>query len=145
MVKSRRRILALVHAGKVIQSAIVGDRVEVLLPKTGFYVEAGGQVSDAGIITGVGQNNWEIRITDMRKPAAGIIVHVGEVTSGNPHVNDNSTAVVDVDRRLDIMRNHTATHLLHAELRSALGAHARQAGSLVARTTCGLTSRIPRP
>ena len=126
------QVLAIVQRGKVVQSAREGDRVEILLPKTGFYVESGGQVSDTGTITGVGQDSWEIQVTDMRKPAAGMIVHVGEVISGNPRVNDNATALVDIKRRFDIMRNHTATHLLHAELRSLLGAHARQAGSLVA-------------
>ena len=130
--KVEGRVLAIVHGGKVVQSATAGDRVEILLPETGFYVEAGGQVSDTGTITSVGQNNWEIHVTDMRKPAAGIIVHVGEVLSGNPRVNDMAIAMVDEQRRHDIMRNHTATHLLHAELRSLLGAHARQAGSLVA-------------
>jgi alanyl-tRNA synthetase len=130
--KVEGRVLAIVHGGKVVQSATAGDRVEILLPETGFYVEAGGQVSDTGTITSVGQNNWEIHVTDMRKPAAGIIVHVGEVLNGNPRVNDMAIAMVDEQRRHDIMRNHTATHLLHAELRSLLGAHARQAGSLVA-------------
>ena len=130
--KVEGRVLAIVHGGKVVQSATAGDRVEILLPETGFYVEAGGQVSDTGTITSVGRKNWEIHVTDMRKPAAGIIVHVGEVLSGNPRVNDMAIAMVDEQRRHDIMRNHTATHLLHAELRSLLGAHARQAGSLVA-------------
>jgi len=102
-------------------------------------VEAGGQVSDKGIITStlqspsVGINGgWEIRVDDMRKPAAGVIVHVGEVISGKPTKGDKAIASVDVQRRVDIMRNHTATHLLHFELRSLLGEHARQAGSLVA-------------
>jgi alanyl-tRNA synthetase len=130
--KVKDRVLAIVHEGKVVQSATVGDRVEIILPKTGFYVESGGQVSDTGTITGAEPLNWEIQVTDMRKPAAGIIVHVGEVVTGNPKVNDMAIAAVDVQRRRDIMRNHTATHLLHAELRSLLGFHARQAGSLVA-------------
>jgi alanyl-tRNA synthetase len=68
----------------------------------------------------------------MRKPAAGIIIHIGEVVRGNPKVGDDAIANVDVQRRRDIMRNHTATHLLHAELHAILGEHARQAGSLVA-------------
>jgi alanyl-tRNA synthetase len=68
----------------------------------------------------------------MRKPAAGIIVHVGEVVSGAPRVGEVAIARVDAQRRQDIMRNHTATHLLHAELHRVLGEHARQAGSLVA-------------
>jgi alanyl-tRNA synthetase len=75
---------------------------------------------------------WEIRVVEMRKPAAGILVHVGEVVKGEPHVGDRAIARVDSSRRRDIMRNHTATHLLHAELHRVLGEHARQAGSLVA-------------
>ncbi len=109
-----------------------GDRVEVLLPETGFYVESGGQVSDTGAILSADGQSWEIRVHEMRKPAAGVIVHVGEVVRGEPEVGDLAMARVDAQRRQDIMRNHTATHLLHAELRAVLGEHARQAGSLVA-------------
>jgi alanyl-tRNA synthetase len=125
-------LLALVRDGNVIEEAVEGDQVEVLLAGTGFYVEAGGQVSDTGTIVGVEEPRWEIQVTDMRKPAAGVIVHVGKVERGHPRVGDTSIAAVDAQRRRDIMRNHTATHLLHAELRQVLGDHARQAGSLVA-------------
>jgi alanyl-tRNA synthetase len=68
----------------------------------------------------------------MRRPAAGVIVHAGRVTRGQPKTGDIAIARVDAARRRDIMRNHTATHLLHAELHAVLGEHARQAGSLVA-------------
>ena len=68
----------------------------------------------------------------MRKPAAGLIVHEGVVTHGQPKVGDKAVAKVNTQRRQDIMRNHTATHLLHAVLHQVLGEHARQAGSLVA-------------
>lgn len=132
-------ILAIIKSGQPVDEVLTGDNVEVLLPETCFYVEAGGQVSDKGIITSslkshsVGINGgWEIRVDDMRIPAAGVIVHVGEVVSGKPTKGDKAIASVDVQRRVDIMRNHTATHLLHFELRSILGEHARQAGSLVA-------------
>ncbi|MEJ5313377.1 MULTISPECIES: alanine--tRNA ligase [Anaerolinea] len=125
-------LLALFREGERVSSASEGDHVEVLLPRTGFYVEAGGQVSDAGTIVSASEPRWEIRVTDMRKPAAGVIVHVGEVVRGTPSVGDIAIARVDVQRRRDIMRNHTATHLLHAELQEVLGEHARQAGSLVA-------------
>ncbi len=125
-------ILALVANGQCVSSAKPGQTVEVLLPRTGFYVEAGGQVSDTGVIVSVTEPRWEIRVRDMRKPAAGVIVHVGEVVRGEPRVGDMAIAAVDAQRRQDIMRNHTATHLLHAELRAVLGEHARQAGSLVA-------------
>ena len=68
----------------------------------------------------------------MRRAAAGVIVHIGEVISGQPKVGDKVIAEVDTARRHDIMRNHTATHLMHAALHQVLGPHAVQAGSLVA-------------
>ena len=132
-------MLALVKDGFPILEAKPGDQVEVLLPETCFYVESGGQVSDTGKIYSSPpvdpqemDAGWEIRIDEMRKPAAGITVHTGKVLRGYPKVGDQAVAQVDADRRVDIMRNHTATHLLHHELRSVLGEHARQAGSLVA-------------
>jgi len=124
-------LLALVKDGVAVQSAQPGERVEVLLPETGFYVESGGQVSDTGTIVSVSEPRWEIRVLEMRKPAAGMIVHVGEVVRGEPRIFDAAIARVDLARRRDTMRNHTATHLLHAELRRVLGDHARQAGSHV--------------
>jgi alanyl-tRNA synthetase len=124
-------ILALIHDGSSVQTTNPGDDVEVILSETCFYVESGGQVSDTGTIRSI-DDRWEIEITDMRKPVTGIIVHVGKVTSGTPRVGDEAIASVHTQRRRDIMRNHTATHLLHAELRRVLGEHARQAGSLVA-------------
>jgi alanyl-tRNA synthetase len=127
-------VLAILKDGEPVDSAKPGDQVEILLPQTCFYVEAGGQVSDAGAITSDSalQKEWEIRIDEVRKPAAGVIVHIGQVTNGEPQIGDRAIAIVDAPRRRDIMRNHTATHLLHAELRAILGEHARQAGSLVA-------------
>ncbi len=125
-------ILAIVSQNHVLDQAQPGDQVEILLPETCFYIESGGQVSDTGTIVSSSQPDWEIRIQDMRKPAAGMIMHVGEVVSGTPSVGDLVIARVDALRRLDIMRNHTATHLLHHELHAVLGDHARQAGSLVA-------------
>jgi alanyl-tRNA synthetase len=126
------QLLALIKGGVPVQDAQAGDKVEIILPETGFYVESGGQVSDTGKIVSTQEPHWEISISDMRKPAAGIVVHVGEVVYGNPKVGDPVVAAVDEQRRRDIMRNHTATHLLHAALRAILGEHARQAGSLVA-------------
>jgi alanyl-tRNA synthetase len=122
-------LLALMVDGKPTEQVAAGTPVEVLLPKTHFYIEAGGQVSDTGTIEG---KDWQIRITEMRKPSAGIITHVGQVVSGNPKVGDAANVKIDAVRRKDIMRNHTATHLLHYALDEVLGSHARQAGSLVA-------------
>lgn len=125
-------ILALIKDGISVQNVNKGDQVEVLLPETCFYIESGGQVSDTGTISIENMRDHSIEITSVRKPAAGIIVHVGIVKNGEFSVNDSIVASVDRERRKDIMRNHTATHLLHAILHKVLGNHARQAGSLVA-------------
>ena len=122
-------VLALVVNGQLIESAELDDQVEVILPKTGFYIEAGGQVDDMGYIRG---ERWEIEITGMRRASAGVIVHIGTVIEGKPRVGDKATAEVDITRRHDIMRNHTATHLLHKALHTVLSDQAKQAGSLVA-------------
>ena len=136
--RSEGEVLALIVNGQAVESASFGEQVEVILPKTGFYIESGGQVSDEGVIRslagdwGQGIGGWEIEVTDVRRASAGVIVHIGEVVSGQPRVGDLALAEVDMGRRHDIMRNHTATHLLHAALHEVLGEHARQAGSLVA-------------
>ncbi len=125
-------LLALVCEGNSVSQAHVGDRVELILPKTGFYIESGGQVADSGLIVSVNEPRWEVHVEEMRRPAAGVISHVGTVIKGTPRVGDLALASVDIQRRRDIMRNHTATHLMHAALHAVLGEHARQAGSLVA-------------
>lgn len=125
-------ILSLVCDGFRRESVKSGEKVEVVLPKTCFYIESGGQVSDTGSIISLGKLPWEIKVEEMRKPATGIITYLGKVVAGEPRVDDFAIAKVDKRRRRDIVRNHTATHLLHAELRAVLGEHARQAGSLVA-------------
>jgi alanyl-tRNA synthetase len=125
-------LLALIKDGQAVHSAQLGERVEAILPETCFYVEAGGQVSDTGVIVSAGEPAWEIRVEDTRRPVAGLIIHEGVVSRGTPVIDDEAIGSVDANRRRDIMRNHTATHLLHAELRAVLGDHARQAGSLVA-------------
>ncbi|HSR21406.1 MAG TPA: alanine--tRNA ligase [Anaerolineales bacterium] len=135
--RAEGEVLALVINGEVARQASFGDSVEIILPRTGFYVESGGQVSDEGLIRSLatsagGDPVWQVEVREMRRPAAGLIVHVGEVMAGQPKVGDQAVAEVDLPRRHDIMRNHTATHLLHAALHTVLGAHARQAGSLVA-------------
>ncbi len=123
------RVLALIRDGQRVDSAIAGEKVEVILGKTPFYVEAGGQVSDTGTISGEG---WVIEVEDTRRPIGGLIVHIGEVIEGTPREGDQVVAEVDAVRRADITRNHTGTHLLHAALRARLGTHVQQRGSLVA-------------
>ena len=108
--------------------AAPGETLELVLDKTCFYVESGGQVADTGRITGP---DWEVVVEDTRRPIEGMVVHIGRVISGHPRVGDPVVAQVDAERRWDTMRNHTATHLLHRALRDVLGSHVAQAGSLV--------------
>ncbi len=108
--------------------AAPGEAVELVLENTCFYVESGGQVADTGRIVGP---DWEVQVEDVRRPLEGMVVHIGRVVRGHPRVGDPVRAQVDVERRRDIMRNHTATHLLHRALRDVLGSHVAQAGSLV--------------
>jgi alanyl-tRNA synthetase len=109
--------------------ARAGDRVEIVLAETPFYVEAGGQVSDTGVIEGP---DGRAQVEDVRRPVSSMIVHDAVVQAGELHVGDTVTAAVDAERRWDIMRNHTATHLLHRALRLHLRDDVHQAGSLVA-------------
>jgi alanyl-tRNA synthetase len=120
---------------ETLSEAQVGEQVEIVLPETPFYVESGGQVSDTGEIyyfpEDVDQPVWTVEITDTRRRVPGLITHIGTVTSGTVRVGDPALAVIDTERRWDIQRNHTATHVLHAVLRQQLGTHVHQAGSLV--------------
>jgi alanyl-tRNA synthetase len=124
-------VLALFSEGDELEQALIGQPVEVILPATGFYIESGGQTSDAGTISAK-DGSWVVHVDEVRRPAAGVIIHIGVVEKGSPKVGDLAIAQVDQVRRMDTMRNHTATHLLHAQLHKHLGDHARQAGSLVA-------------
>ncbi len=122
------QILGLIVEGQSVLSAYEGQEVEVILEQTPFYAEMGGQVGDTGLIKG---EKGSVIISDTRKPAGALIVHIGKVAEGVISVNDSVQASVDVDRRLDIARNHTATHLLHKALRHVLGDQVQQGGSLV--------------
>ncbi|MFQ5811678.1 MAG: alanine--tRNA ligase [Anaerolineae bacterium] len=124
------KVAAIVRDGRVVGLAREGDEVELVLTATPFYVESGGQVSDTGVILQDGE--WEVAVSDVRQPLSGLIVHIGDVLSGVFRVGDSARALVDAERRADIARNHTATHLLHNALRRVLGEHVQQAGSLVA-------------
>ena len=107
-----------------------GQTGYVVLDRTPFYLEAGGQVSDTGRL---GANGVDAAVSDMVRLKPGWPrMHVAAVREGALQVGDEITAEVDADRRDDIRRNHTATHLLHAALRAVVGTHVRQAGSLVA-------------
>jgi alanyl-tRNA synthetase len=125
-------VVAIIADGRRVEQ-LKGDAQEnaqIVLAGTPFYVESGGQVSDTGVIAGEG---WEFEVTDMIQPVGGLILHLGRLTYGDAaKVGDSVKATVNDHRRWDIMRNHTATHLLHASLREVLGKHVRQKGSLVA-------------
>jgi alanyl-tRNA synthetase len=144
-VKESVEVLALVEGDKPAKTASPGQKVALIVPKTWFYVESGGQVSDEGYIVSANDEGWSVKISEMRKPAAGVIIHVGEVVKGTPKVGDWAFLHVDMERRKQVMRNHTATHLLHAALHHVLGDHARQAGSLVAPDRLRFDFNHPQP
>jgi alanyl-tRNA synthetase len=132
-VEAHTQVRAIINQGQLVERAVAGQEVEILLAETPFYVEAGGQVSDAGVIVQDDpEPGWEVLVHDTRRPIPGVIVHVGRVSRGTVAVDELALAKIDLDRRWDIARNHTATHILHSELRYLLGNHVRQAGSLVA-------------
>nr|WP_044201473.1 alanine--tRNA ligase [Oscillochloris trichoides] len=123
------QILALVANGDDVSSATTGSPVEIVLDRTPFYAESGGQVGDSGRLVGP---HGTVRVDDTLRPAPGLIVHYGVVESGQVTVGEAVQAEVAVTRRADIERNHTATHMLQRALRDVVGEHAAQAGSLVA-------------
>ena len=107
-----------------------GDKGEVVLDRTPFYSESGGQVGDVGVL--VGLSKTLVNVLDTYSPAQGLIVHKVEVMEGSLKVGETVSAEVDVEKRDATRRNHTATHLMHAALREVLGTHVKQAGSVVA-------------
>jgi len=128
-------VVAILRDGEPLKSVKAGERVEVVVPETCFYVESGGQVSDTGFIVAYPPEGdepvWEIEVQEARRAVPGLIVHAGTVKSGRPRVGDVAWVIVNYEQRMDVARNHTATHLLQSELRYILGDHVQQAGSLV--------------
>jgi alanyl-tRNA synthetase len=119
-------IVGLLVDGVPVPSAEAGTEVGVVLDRTPFYAEGGGQHADHGIITTAG---GEIEVYDVQKPMAGLIVHRGKVKTGEVLTGSPGYAAIDIERRRAISRSHTATHLVHRALRGALGETAAQAGS----------------
>ncbi|MFH1560117.1 MAG: alanine--tRNA ligase [Chloroflexota bacterium] len=129
-------VVGLLIDGQPASQATEGQQVEVVLRETPFYAEMGGQMGDAGEIVGQALPSEEgqgstLRVEDTQTPIAGLTVHRCTVVSGSISLGDTVEAKVDPQRRSDIARNHTATHMLHAALRQVLGTHVRQHGSLV--------------
>jgi len=122
-------ILAVIK-GDEVESLSEGEEGEVVLDRTPFYAESGGQVGDVGVL--VGPTNELAVVLDTYSPAQGLIVHKIRVDKGSFKVGDTVSAEVDVEKRDATRRNHTATHLMHTALREVLGTHVKQAGSVVA-------------
>jgi alanyl-tRNA synthetase len=122
------KVTAILRDGKEVSSAGPGNRVDVLLDRTPFYGEAGGQVGDKGWLAGDGMR---MKVTNTVKFGDNLIVHQGTVEQGTLSVKAQVEARVNEEDRRATARNHTATHLLHAALREILGTHVKQAGSLV--------------
>ncbi len=126
--ESTSTVLKLFINDESVQEAKEGQEVKLILDKTPFYAESGGQVGDTGRIVA---DKGKVKILNTQK-ASGVYFHIGSVEEGVVKISDVVEAEIDFERRLAIMRNHTATHLLQAALRDVLGAHVQQQGSLVA-------------
>ena len=126
------KILDIVANGEHTAYTGEGEKAIIVLDRTVFYGEGGGQVGDTGIIKAA---DFEFKVTDTKKTAGGVFTHFGTVIKGTAAVDSEVTAVIDNKRREAIRRNHTAAHLLQAGLREVLGTHVEQAGQLVNEST----------
>ena len=121
------QITGILLGGISSKSAGAGDEVEIILNRTPFYAEGGGQLADGGTITLA--SGALIEIDDVQTPVPGVFVHRGRVVSGGLEVGDEAVAAIDIERREAISRAHTATHMVHKAFREILGETATQAGS----------------
>jgi alanyl-tRNA synthetase len=119
-------VLALLVDGIPVRSAGAGTELDVVLDRTPFYAEGGGQLADAGVIA---VDGGIVDVSDVQIPLTGLIVHRGRVRSGEIVTDAPAHAEIDIERRRALSRSHTATHLVHRALRNALGESAAQAGS----------------
>ena len=126
--KAEGIVATLVRDGKVVDGAVEGEAVAVVVNQTPFYGESGGQMGDTGTISGEG---FRIDVTDTQKKADGLFVHVGKVAKGSVRTGAAVELEVDHARRARLRSNHSATHLIHEALREVLGTHVAQKGSLV--------------
>ena len=124
---SEARVAGMLVDGAAVASAHAGDEIELVLDRTPFYAEGGGQLADAGRITLASGAVIEVR--DVQSPIKGLVVHRATVVSGEVTTGEQAQALVDLDRRRAISRAHTATHMVHKAIREALGDTATQAGS----------------
>ncbi|MCC6214910.1 MAG: alanine--tRNA ligase [Polyangiaceae bacterium] len=121
-------VVALLVAGQLVERIDEGAEAEVVVSRTPFYAESGGQVGDSGEITGPGAS---FVVRDTQRPLAGLVVHRGVAARGSLALGDEVRLCIDAGRREATRRNHSATHLLHLALRGVVGEHAQQKGSLV--------------
>ena len=126
-IETESRINAIVVDGVGTKSAKAGDDVEIILDRTPFYAEGGGQLADGGTITLA--DGTVVEIDDVQTPVPGVSIHRGRVLSGSIEVGQTSIALIDQERRNAISRAHTATHMVHKAFREILGETATQAGS----------------
>ena len=126
-VTSEGSVAGIVAGGGVVATAHEGDDVELVLDRTPFYAEGGGQLADQGVIELA--NGARVEVLDVQSPVTGLIVHRARVLAGEVSTGLGAQALVDVDRRISISRAHTATHMVHKAFREALGETATQAGS----------------
>jgi alanyl-tRNA synthetase len=125
-------VTGLLAGGVSVPAAGAGTEVEVILDRTPFYAQGGGQLADSGVIrvaSAPGAAGGEVEVRDVQTPVPGLIVHRGVVTSGEVVVGASAEADIDTERRRAISRSHTATHMVHRAIRGALGDAAAQAGS----------------
>jgi alanyl-tRNA synthetase len=125
-------VTGLLAGGVSVPAAGAGTEVEVILDRTPFYAQGGGQLADSGVIrvaSAPGAAGGEVEVRDVQTPVPGLIVHRGVVTSGEVVVGAAAAADIDTERRRAISRSHTATHMVHRAIRGALGDAAAQAGS----------------
>ncbi|MDA9009159.1 alanine--tRNA ligase [Alphaproteobacteria bacterium] len=127
--KAEGQVTALIVDGKRVESANVGDKVDIIVNQTPFYGESGGQQGDAGFIQ---SRNVSVRIDETQKKLGDLWIHSGEVVEGTLNVGDPVELVVDHSRRSSLRQHHSATHLMHEALRRFLGDHVAQKGSMVA-------------
>ena len=125
------KVVAIVAEGEQVDEIVPGVEAIVVLDKTPFYAEMGGQVADHGEIVRYNENGMRFEVTDVQKNKGGKYMHTGKLTAGTLKVGETVWAIIDTQRRQAVARAHSATHLLHAALRSVLGDHVHQAGSLV--------------
>src|SRR5204863_992874 len=125
------RVVALYKGGVAVDTLIADERGVVVLDKTPFYAESGGQVGDRGELTKGGACLTLFAVEDTQKIQPDVVGHIGDVKTGELKIGDSIAATVDEDARGRTVRNHSATHLMHKALRDVLGSHVQQKGSLV--------------